>query len=245
MARTIRLLFVFICISYTVAAQDFVLMRNGDKISCKILQVDDESTQIKVKGSGLFGGGGNEESLATKDIYMLHYQKRGNVYVAPDGKRTSGENHVISKDADIIYLVSGGEKAAYNIQFEDNLVKYRETKEAKKAKTNERLLMVDEIFMILYSDGSKDLLTDISQPVSSKAVEDTVKIQKHEPVDTVPKLQVVFHNVKRGDTIDIIAGQYDVSVDDLIKWNDLATKNKKKIILQPDMQLMIYVPEIK
>lgn len=195
---------------------------------------------------GLFGAGGDEELIATKDVYMLNYQKRGNVYVTPEGKRISGEKHDIPKDADIIYLVSGGEKAAYDIQFEDRAIKYRETKESKKAKSNERMLLLDEIFMILYNDESKDIITDISVPADDvKAVSDTVAVSAAEPEDAAPKLQVVFYNVKRGDTLAKIAAQYDVTVEDLVKWNDLPSKNNKAVVLQPDMQLMIYVPVIK
>lgn len=112
----------FICATGVVDAQDFILLRSGDEIPlgpCRILQVDDDNEQIKTKcGAFLIDGDDNEETILTKDIYMLGYQKRCNVYVNNEGKCISEENHVLPKDADIIYLIKGAERAAYDIKFE-------------------------------------------------------------------------------------------------------------------------------
>lgn len=98
--------------------------------------------------------------------------------------------------------------------------------------------------MIRYNDGTKDIITDITTPKPkieevAEVVEDTVSAIKEN------ELKVVFHNVKRSQTMAMIAKQYKVSVNDIITWNDLPKATKKTTKLKQGTQLMIYVKPTK
>lgn len=238
MTRLLNILLFIACFAFTAVSQDYILFRNGVIVPGKIQQVTDQNTVLRVK-KGFMGSKGEDQAFPMDKVYMLHYQSRGNVYVTPEGKRRSGETQTIANDADVIYLVAGKEIPAYGIRIDDGMVYYRETKQTKKAISSERKLLPDEIFMILYSDGSKDILTDITVVEQPEAVEEPV--QAEEEV-AEPTLKVLFYNVKKGDTLAKIAKMHNVTTDQIVEWNDLPAKTRTNTALQADMQLMIYVP---
>ena len=76
-----------------------------------------------------------------------------------------------------------------------------------------------QIAYVDLSSISQDSHSSTSEPVSAPYPQ-----PMQQPVD-VNHLQLVYHEVKRGETIVQIAGKYNVSVNDIIKWNKLTSSS--------------------
>lgn len=220
----------------TAAQNDRIIFRNGREADVNIIQVNDR--QVIYSDSGKKGA--TEYTTDNTDIYMLRFAKRGNVYITKDGKRVTGENTTLPKDADIVYLVSGRELPAYELRVTEDRVTF-----LPKKNKNKKVIPIAEVyprsdvFMIKYSDGTTDVLTDITL---NRQPEPTVT-EKNGGAEQVPEdeLEVVFHNVQKGETLSSIASRYNVAIADIVKWNDLPASINATSRLRADMQLMIYV----
>ena len=223
-----------------LAQKDLIILKNGREFNASILQVNDRQVvyRLSSKKNDL------ELSVDNSDVYMLHSSKRGNVYINESGKRITGENHTLPKDADVIYLIKGREIPAYDLRVYDSHISYLASKpKNKKIVPIAEVLRRDEVFMIKYLDGTIDLINDLSSHVSEPAESEVSEMKPvAEPTEKAQEeMLVVFHNVKKGDTLSSIAGRYDVTVEDIISWNELPAKMKPNAKLQPDMQIMLYV----
>ena len=58
-----------------------------------------------------------------------------------------------------------------------------------------------------------------------------------------PQFVVVFHAVKKGETLEKIATHYQVTIEQVKEWNDLSSKLKPTAQLAVGTQLMIYQPK--
>lgn len=238
-----RFLLIFamqLCFSiYSAAQNDLIILRNGRETTANIIQVNDREiiyAESNKKNSAEF-------AIPNTEVYMLRFAKRGNVYITNDGKRVTGENRILPKDADVIYLVEGQEIPAYDLRIMEDRITYL----AKKNK-NKNVVPIAEVlprsavFMVKYTDGTTDVLTDITlkkelpQPVKEESTA--------QPTEEDEELEVVFHSVKKGETLSSIASRYNVAINDIIKWNDLPSTTKPTAKLRADMQLMIYVAPI-
>ncbi len=96
-----RFLLIFamqLCFSiYSAAQNDLIILRNGRETTANIIQVNDREiiyAESNKKNSAEF-------TIPNTEVYMLRFAKRGNVYITNDGKRVTGENRILPKDADI------------------------------------------------------------------------------------------------------------------------------------------------
>lgn len=243
MRRMIIIIFSMLAAIYVQAQSDYIIMRDGQEIVGKIVRVDNSSVVYEASSKLISLKKSEEKSLDLKDVYMLHYESRGNIYITSEGRRITGENQKIDKNADVIYLVSGKEIPAYDVRVSMDDVRFRSHDIAKKKKKNapnrpnpEQVFSISEVFMIKYKDGTKDILTEFVQPSGQQEV-----VEEPQEESEVEVQQVVFHNVQRGETLNFIAKRYDVKVEDIIQWNDLPQSIKPNAKLQTDMQLMLYV----
>lgn len=169
---------------------------------------------------------------------MVYIEKQGNVYLNTDGKRRTGESkRVDPKKYDAIYLVNGAEIGAIDIKMTDSEVSYTTGTLGRFSKGNfkESTIGKSDVFMIRYKSGMVDIITPIDKPQQPEI--------EPEQTATEPQLVVVFHEVKKGDTLEKIATEYNVSVDDLREWNDISKRTKSTGLLSSGMQLMIYQPK--
>lgn len=228
------LLIILLLPSLTISAQnDLVILRDGNELNVNIIQIDNDGISYNYDKKSP-----SSQRIDLKDIYMMHFDKRGNIYINSEGKRVTGENQKIGKGQDIIYLVSGKEIPCYEVQVFPNKVTYLLSKRGNtKVIPIAEVFALEEVFMIKYSDGIREIVTPLSK------TQEKVKAPEPEPEieDNEPKMQVVFHNVKRGETLEIIAERYDVTPSDIIEWNDLPKNLRPKARLRADMQLMLYV----
>lgn len=240
---------IILAASLTAYADDYIIMRNGDEIKCRIIQSDREMLTMDIKErNGRQYKSESENCIKLTDIYMLRYEKRGNVYITPEGKRITGESQKIPKGADIIYLVSGKEIPAYHLSFEENTISYQATKEKKKARSNRVTLPNSDVFIIKYSDGSRDLVTDITQkpqPLPDPEPELAPDPAPETIAQAEPEIRVITHTVKRGETLTAIAERYNVTPADIIRWNRMPAKTRPNARIAAGKKLEIHVTIIR
>lgn len=174
---------------------------------------------------------------------MIKYAKRGNVYIMPDGRRRTGENQELGdNETSIIYTTDYRELVVYNLEIDVDRVHYTRQKATKKNKNPRKFdLQTQDIFMIVYSDGTKEIITDWYA-----APETAVEEKKEEPeVKEEPQYKVVLYTTVVGDTLEKVASSHDVSVEDLREWNDLPQSIKSNQRLPKGQQLMLYVKPIQ
>lgn len=223
-------------------ALDHIMLRNGQEFDVKLHQITNESVTYSLHGDKYVA----RESIPSKDVYMVYIEKQGNIYLTPDGKRVTGEaNRVDPKKYDVIYLVSGAEIGAKNIKITEDAVVYTPIKKrgflsniigASDAEGLQTFSNRD-VFMIRYKSGMIDVITPIDKFDEPK--EEIIEESQ------TPQYIVLFHAVTKGQNLKSIAETYNVTVPQIIEWNDLPAKSKPTSPLTVGMQLMIYQPKQK
>lgn len=237
---------VSVLVSYAVAlgayrpqtSNDMILFRDGHKIEVKITQVAKDQIFYKLSSKK----DAPEISVDLSEAYMIKFASRGNVYITPDGKRVTGENQKIDKLADVIYLVSCKEIQAFYPKVGTDIITYQISPTVKKGHTPIiDAVPLSDVFMIEYADGTRDIITDLSNAVMPKTqVVIPEETKAEEPVQK-PTLKVVFHTAKSGDTLASVAERYGVTPEEIIEWNELPAKTRTTARLKTGMELMLYV----
>lgn len=224
---------ILLCASLpSVAQNDLIVLRNGTEIPSKVMYVDTKYVTYKENLRNK-----NETKQDLKEVYMIRFERRGNIYITEDCKRVTGENEKWEKNADRIYLVEGKEIQVTSLTVAEDEITYTPLGEKRtRGRGGQFGLTPSDVFMIKYSDGTKDIFTDLSVKEEPKAEEEPTVSEVKET-----ERQVVFHNVKKGDTLSTIAKRYGVTANDLAEWNDLPKTVKTNTRLRVGAQLMIYV----
>lgn len=210
------------------AHADLILLRDGSEIECTIRLVSD--TDIKY----LLPRNDQQMSTPTSDVYMLNFNKRGNVYISPQGKRITGENRPIPKGADIVYLVEGKEIPAFNLNINDEEISFLDQKPSKKSIPVAKVYKRSEVFKIVYRDGSTDVITPFdSSTQNSSTTDGSGAIQ--------PEYKAIIHTVSGKETLASIASRYGVDAEDIMEWNSLDPRLAPTSEITTGRQLMIYV----
>lgn len=243
MNRILFLLFVIFTNVLVVAkpfdnkSHDWIVLRDGNIIEAKVQGlstkvVDFQNLTNKVKS----------DQLPLSDIYMIKYAKRGNVYIMPDCRRRSGENQELGdSETSIIFTSDYRELVVYNLEIDVDRVYYTRQKATKKNKNPRKFdLQTQDIFMIVYSDGTKEIITDWN--ATPTAVVEAPKQEQQEKEE--PQYKVVLYTTVVGDTLEKVADKHDVSVEDLREWNDMPSSFKSTQRLPKGQQLMLYVKPI-
>lgn len=241
MKQRIFITFLVSILYFNVYALDHIILRNGEEYDVKLQQITDEMVTyaLNVKKHVAI------ESIPTKDVYMVSIENQGNLYLTQDGKRISGEtSRVDRRKYDVIYLVSGGEIGAKSILLTEGEIKYAPVKKSSLLANLLGASEIDgvqtlpnhEVFMIRYKSGMKDIVTPIEK------TEPEEQLIEEEP--QISQYKVLFHAVTKGQNLKTIAEEYNVTVTQIIEWNDLPAKSKPETPLTVGMQLMIYQPII-
>lgn len=233
------LAFVLIASLHTSAQEDKIILRNGQEMNVKITQINLDEIYFKTSSKK----DAIQEVLNISDIYMLYTETRGQIYISPEGKRFTGNNQEFDKDVSIIYLTKGGGIPASDININGDEINYKKANIQsgffkKKTKITPFITInASDVFMIRYPDGTRDIITRLEKNKNEEKIEDKD--------NNSPELKVIFHNVNARETLATISKRYGVKVEDIIKWNDLPIKTSANACLQTDMQLMIYVEQVK
>lgn len=165
---------------------------------------------------------------------MVRTDKRGTIFYNREGVRTISPTTKVERSADIIYLVDGGEIAAWNISLANGIINYQKNPKAKRAMSNIGAIPTEDVFMVKYSDGSKDIFTNIN----NMGHESQKKVNKDDEIT----IKVIIYNVVAGDTLTKISEKYNVKIDDIKEWNDLSSKYGATTKLSPGTQLILQIP---
>ena len=143
------------CPIWTYAQRDLILLRDGSERKVKIIMVKNDNTLFAIdKKSSV------QESVPNKDIYMIKYDKRGNVFFTENGERISGADDAkIPSNATAIYLLRGEEIIGYNVEMDADKVSFKKTKKGDK---DVATINKSEIFLIVYPDETRELLNDFA-----------------------------------------------------------------------------------
>ncbi len=222
---------IFIFVALLPVKADLILLRDGSEILASVQQISDDRIvyQINRNDIGRF--------IDTRDVYMIKFDKRGNIYITPDRKRISGENRPIPRGVDLVYLVDGAEFIAYNLHVGVDKISFLPSKPNKKSLPVAQEYDRNQVFKIKYADGTIDIITSLLAPPPAPVAE-TPEVNQTEPQ---PEFQVIFHTVEKRETLASIGEKFDVSPDDIIKWNELSPKTRHTSFLTPGLQLMLYV----
>lgn len=221
-----RLLLLMLLFMASTVKADVVLLRDGSEINCTIRLVND--TDIKY----LLPRNNQQMSVPTTEVYMLKFNRRGNVYITTDGKRVTGENQSIPKDAEVVYLVCGKELPAFNLSVDTDCISFLTQKPSKKNIPVATTYSRAEVFKIVYRDGSIDIITRLDAPASAE--EDPMSA-------TTAEYQAVIHTVSPKETLASIASRYGVKVEEIMEWNSLDARLAPTSEITTGRQLMIYV----
>ncbi len=137
------------------AQEDIIIYRDGRVTTTKIIQVNTDRTLVRPDKKS------PEEWVDNTDVYMLKFKERGYVAFDENGNRiitTSGVKKV-PKGAILIYLKNGNELSGYELRINGDKVTYKLT---NKKGSPTRQIDKNEVFMLLYPDGSRDVLCDIT-----------------------------------------------------------------------------------
>lgn len=182
-----RTLFITLaCLSaLTARAQkDLIVFRDGTEKIVQIKQVNSDKTLF------LEGKGKNATTQVVENtgIYMIKYERRGNVFFTEDGDRFTSKTSIsfMPSNTVALYLKKGEEILAYDFVMEARIVKF---KEDNKKKSAVRSLPKSDVFMIKYPDGTKDVL--INYVSAEKTIEKEVEQDKNDAVQQPIKTEQI------------------------------------------------------
>ena len=183
--KKLHIAIIMLTISVCCRAQSaLIIMRNGIEYQGQVTLVKNDKTVFKDDND-------KQMELLNSDIYMIKYEKRGNVYFTETGERfTSEDDNKIPSDAASIFLIEGKEVGAYDITIDASSVTYYPPTnkkfgfiQVKKKGSSSLSIPKSEVFLIKYSDGTKDMINDFEtlkrlkeeELEKKKAEEDAIK----------------------------------------------------------------------
>ena len=147
-----------------LSAQDFVLLRTGEEIWCKVELVGNGLLTYRAEKSK-----SNKISLPINQVYMIKYEKRGNTFYNSNGeviKTTPSASKMSKKDIGI-YLCEGEEIIASEVSMDVENVNYKKSGKnnliSSRKKGESFSIPKSQIFLIRYFDGTKELLTNLDK----------------------------------------------------------------------------------
>lgn len=180
------------------AQKDLVILRDGTMMNCKIIQVSTNYTIYKEDDSKK----SREQRIDNAQLYMIKYEKRGNVFFTESGDRFNGmPTGKVSGDATIMYLRQGEEIVAYDLNIGQSIVSY---KVSSKKKAMVKTVPKNQVFLICYPDGTRDVLT------SFKAAESASAGMKNATINT-QQGQVVASVIAESDNIVVYKKSSDLN----------------------------------
>ena len=164
------------------AQKDIIIMRSGMDYQGQVVLVSKDVTVFK-------NSDGEQQELPNRDLYMIKYDKRGNVFFTETGERiTDNENEgKMPRGSSLIYLIEGKEIVAFDISIDVNNVSYFPLNKkgsflslSSKKSDTQVTIPKDKVFLIKYQDGTKDLITDFETVKKRKAEEFARKREQDE-----------------------------------------------------------------
>ena len=162
MKKYLILFMVSLCVLPSNAQRDVIIKRDATEMNVKIIRMAPNETVYKLDEKKKSA----ELLIDNSEIYMIKYEKRGNVFFSENGETFLGKEQKLPRDAHIIYLKAGAEIVAYELEMDTENIKY---KNVKKKNVEKIKIPKKNVFMIKYPDGTKDVLSEF-QSIRNKQV---------------------------------------------------------------------------
>lgn len=170
MKRPFLIILLIIVPLLVLDAQDLIILRNGDDILCKVEKLD--NGEVTYKSDGV------TETLPVTQIYLIKYASRGNAFFSETGDATYRTKVPKSSKKDIlIYLCSGSEIKASELEIKSETLQYQEPKNSLAPKTSEEWIPISkrDVFLIRYPDGTKDVINNLQKKDGQIRIDDVPK----------------------------------------------------------------------
>lgn len=169
--RFITILTITLIAAASALADDVILLRNGEELNGKVSLITDTEiyfTAKEKKGllkslTGIIRQDDHkgEQVLPASEIYMIKSDKRGNTFFDAYGNRSQKTSPKRDKSATTLYLVSGDEIPCWELTLEHGIYSFRKDKKLEKQAGNVGAYPKEDIFMIVYPDGTHEIITDL------------------------------------------------------------------------------------
>lgn len=169
MKRYLLTLLILQSINYSYA-QDFILLKNGDEIRCKILKVSNNSVTYSIEEQ--------KEQIPSEKLFLIKYELRGITLFNENGEADYNSEYTpakIGKKDICIYTINGEEIVASEVKITTETINYKIAKKgmvtnlfASKKNGEWFVLKKEDVFIIRYFDGSKDVINDLSATIEKK-----------------------------------------------------------------------------
>lgn len=174
---SLLLMFLF---SLMCNAQDLIIFRDGREKECKVIQVNSDKTLCKESDKKR----AKEVVYDNTDIYMIKFEKRGNVFFTEDGDHISGATvEKPDKKSTLIYLKIGKEIEAFDLEITSTVLRYKTKLESGGLLKKRNFSHTTEtpksmVFMLKFPDGTKEILS----PFLKGATQNQPSVDKLSPL---------------------------------------------------------------
>lgn len=156
-------LFVF-CVFPAFAQDDIIMKRDGSEMEVRVIQMNSKYVVYNLEDKN----DKEDKQMDNKEIYMIKFHKRGNVFFTINGDRFDGDTDgKVPKKSTVVYLKEGKELVVYDLSMDTNKIVYKLSKK-KDALTN--YTPKYQVFMIVYPDGTKDIISEFEKPKTDQKV---------------------------------------------------------------------------
>lgn len=174
MRQIFILIMLVSCISAIFAQKDIIMKRDGSEMQVRVVQMNSKYVVYNLESKH----DKEDKQMDNSEIYMIKFHKRGNVFFTEEGDRFNGEGDgKIPKKSTVVYLTKGQELVVFDLMMDTNKLSYKLSKD-KDAPIN--YTPKYQVFMIVYPDGTKDIITEFVQKKQDLPKVETPKEPKQE-----------------------------------------------------------------
>lgn len=169
---------------------DYVIQRDGTITNAKIMVVGKDKTTYAVGR----GKNATQMELANSELFMLRFEERGSIVFDARGERilTTSTTEQFPKGAVLLFLCSGQILPVYHLSIDQHAARYFLD---KKGEARKGFLPKSDIFMVCYPDGTRDIITTLTQPQPIIIDPDPNPNPNPNPVPlTLPRVTLVLTN---------------------------------------------------
>ena len=186
--RFLTLLYLLV-LALAIKAQDLIILRNGDDIQCKVEKNDNGVISYQIDGQTM--------TLPVTQIYLIKYENRGNAFFNEAGETTYSTRVTTkpSKKEIQIYLCDGNEIRAAELEISAESVRYLEPKNKLSKKSSDEWTSIpkEDVFLVRYPDGTKDIITNLQ------------KTEEETQIESLPNCKRPFITINKGAGYPVIA----------------------------------------
>ncbi|MBQ9231077.1 MAG: hypothetical protein IJ190_07830 [Prevotella sp.] len=173
-----------------MAQKDIIMKRDGSELQVRIIQMNSKYVVYNLESKH----DKEDKQIDNRKIYMIKFQKRGNVFFTEQGDRFDGEGDgKVPKGSTVVYLKEGKEILVYDLSMDTNKISY---KLSKKKKDSFKYTPKYQVFMIVYPDGTKDIISEFERPkeVQQKVQGPQVKPREEDKSQFVSRSEPTFNS---------------------------------------------------